>query len=145
MRTKFLVAIMVLLTMVYIFGLAQRAWVLLLDPSLFAKTFGVLLVLFPALAVWSIWSEISFGVRCESLAKTLQAEQFPDIEVDLRPSGRPEPASAARAIEVLREQARIDPGNWRIWFRLSEALDAGGDRRSARQAARTAIRIQRGS
>ena len=143
MKIKLLVAGMVLLTMVYVFGLAQRALVLLLDPSLFAKTFGLLLVLFPALAVWSIWSEINFGMRCESLARMLQLEDFPEIQVEVRPSGRPEPDSAAKVAADLRDQARNDPNNWRVWFRLSEALDAAGDRKSARKAAQTAIRMQR--
>lgn len=143
-RTKLLIGITIALTMIYVIGLGQRAFVLLIDPSLFAKTFGLLLVLFPALAVWSIWSEVVFGARCESLAKKLINEGYPQLRLEFKPSGRAEKSSAALAVESTKAAAKADPSDWRIWFRLSEALDASGDRKAARQAARTAIRIHRG-
>lgn len=143
-RTKLLIALTVALTMVYVIGLGQRAVVLLLDPTLLAKTFGLLLVIFPLLAIWSIWNELIFGWRCESLSKTLDAEAYPPVLFELRPSGRAEASSAEQALTDARELAKVDPTNWRVWFRLSEALDASGDRKAARKAARTAIRIQRG-
>lgn len=143
-RTKLLIAVTVALTLVYVIGLGQRAVVLLMDPSWFAKTFGALLVLFPTLAVWSIWVEIRFGIRCESLAKILIAEGYPALSIEAKPSGRAEPASAQRALENARVAAKATPNDWRVWFRLSEALDAAGDRKAARQAARTAIRLHPG-
>jgi Flp pilus assembly protein TadD len=42
-----------------------------------------------------------------------------------------------------RAAVDADPENWRTWFRLALAYDASGDRRRARWATRTAIRLSR--
>lgn len=41
-----------------------------------------------------------------------------------------------------REAVEQAPDDWRAWFRLSVVYDAAGDRKRARDAVRTAIRLE---
>ena len=142
-RVKLLILGAIALLSVYIIGLGQRAFVLLGDPSPLAKTFGALLVVFPLLGVWSIFQEVSFGVRCERLGQRLTDEGYPAPSLSLRPSGKAVPEEASKAVVELMESARQSPSDWRVWLRLAEVLDAAGNRKDARKAARTAIRLSR--
>lgn len=142
-RTKFLIATTVALSLIYVVGLGQRAWVLLLDPTPLAKLFGVLIAVFPILSVWAIAAELRFGVRCEKLATQLDKEMYPPLAINIRPSGRPDAESASAALQASLIEVKSNPSDWRAWFRHSEALDASGDRTAARRAARTAIRLRK--
>jgi Flp pilus assembly protein TadD len=43
---------------------------------------------------------------------------------------------------AYRADAEEHPDDWRAWYRLGLAYDAAGDRRRAREAVRTAIRLE---
>lgn len=143
MRVKFLIVGAIALVSVYVFGLGQRAFVLIADPSLVAKTFGALLAVFPVLGIWSIYQEVAFGLRCERLSNRLAAENYPALSLSLRPSGKPVPEDATKVSMEWTEKARQNPSDWRVWFRLAEAFDLAGNRKDARKAARTSIRLAR--
>ena len=96
----------------------------------------------PAVGVWSIIRELKFGLQVESLAKRVREEGvWPEFDLELRPSGRPVRASAAKVFAKFAEIAEQNPDDWHSWFNLSLAYDASGDSRRARAAMRTAISL----
>lgn len=109
-----------------------------------AITMGAAMIVLPLIGLWALGRELWFGWRADRLAARLEADGLlPDDEVELAPSGRPKRSEADRLFESCREAAEAAPDDWRAWFRLSVVYDAAGDRRRARQAARTAIRLER--
>ena len=60
----------------------------------------------------------------------------------VRPSGRVVRAEGDAVFPAYRADAEAHPDDWRVWFRLGLAYDAAGDRRRAREAVRTAIRLE---
>jgi hypothetical protein len=107
---------------------------------------GIALALFilPAVGAWALGAEIVFAVRADRLGKQLEAEGgLPSEEVPLSPSGRVDRAAADELFPKYRAEVDADPESWRAWFRLAIAYDASGDRRRARWATRTAIRLFR--
>ena len=68
---------------------------------------------------------------------------MPSEEVPISASGRVDRAAADALFPSYKAAVDADPENWRVWFRLALAYDASGDRRRARWATRTAIRLSR--
>jgi Flp pilus assembly protein TadD len=60
----------------------------------------------------------------------------------VRPSGRIVREDGDAVFPSYRADVEADPGDWRAWYRLGLAYDASGDRRRAREAVRTAIRLE---
>ena len=105
---------------------------------------GVALLVLPLIGAWALTVEVLFGVRSERLVRLLEATgELPVDDLPTRPSGRP--FRDAADADFPRYQAEVDaaPEDWRAWFRLGLAYDASGDRRRARGAIRTAIRLER--
>lgn len=144
MTTKIWVGVMVALTLVFVFLLAGRGLVLLQDPSLLAKVMGLAILVFPIFAIWSIAVELRFGLGAQRLAKRLSDEQFPELEVELRPSGKATKESAASEFSRISSELEAQE-SWQLWFRLGEAYDANGDRKRARKAIRKAIALANNS
>jgi hypothetical protein len=108
------------------------------DPV--AVGLGVAVLVIPVLGAYLVWRELQFGRRTEVLARELEAVGgLPVDDLPRRPSGRIERAAADAAFEKYRAEAEAAPEDWRVWFRLSTAYDAAGDRRRARATMRTAI------
>ena len=108
------------------------------DPV--AVVLGVAVLVIPVLGAYLVWRELQFGRRTEALARELEAVGgLPVDDLPRRPSGRIDRAAADAAFEKYRAEAEAAPGDWRVWFRLSTAYDAAGDRRRARSTMRTAI------
>ncbi len=141
MRTKIWVVLMTSLALSYVIIFGSRAVVLVQEPQLIPKLIGISMFVFPAVAIWSIAIEIRFGFASEKLSKQLESENFPELELDLRPSGRATKESAASAFEKAKAQLESKDSDWRLWFRLGEAYEAAGDRKRARAAIREAIRL----
>jgi hypothetical protein len=143
-RVRIAVIVMALLLALYLV-FAIRYGVLLIgigEPV--AVGLGVALFVLPVLALGLMVAEILFAVRAEGLAKRLEAEGgMPTEELPLRPSGRIDRAAADVVFPRYKEAVEADPENWRPWYRLALAYDASGDRRRARWATRTAIRLSR--
>jgi tetratricopeptide (TPR) repeat protein len=129
---------MAAITFVYLFLLAGRAFALLQSGELVAQLMGLFILGFPVLAGWAVLIEIRFGLAAAKLAEAA-ASIAPELEIERRPSGRAEPASAQAAFDQASAAVRADEENWALWFRLGEAYDACGDRRRARSAIRKAI------
>jgi hypothetical protein len=109
-----------------------------------AVAIGVALLVLPIVGAWAMVSEILFAVRAERLAKRLEEEGgMPSEPVPVSPSGRVDRAAADALFPSYRAAVDAEPESWRAWFRLALAYDASGDRRRARWATRTAIRLAR--
>lgn len=145
MSARIGVAVMAAALLLYIVLVGQRAVALLTSDDGIAIAMGVALIVLPLIAVWALGREIWFGVRAEQVGRRLEREGgLPQDLVAVRPSGRAVRDEADALFPAYRAQAEQHPGDWRVWYRLALAYDAAGDRRRAREAVRTAIRLERG-
>lgn len=143
MSARIGVAIMAVLLALYIVLVGQRAWLLLMSADPVGIAMGVGLVVLPVLAAWALGRELLFGVRAQQLGRRLEEEgATPEDEVALRPSGRVVREDGEAVFPAYRAAVEADPEDWRGWYRLGLAYDASGDRRRAREAVRTAIRLE---
>lgn len=141
MRTKIWVAVMAILAISYIAIFGSRGLILIAEPDLIAKLIGFAMFVFPVVALWSIAVEIKFGIDSERLSKRLIEEKFPELELELRPSGKAQPESAKTQFDEVKRKLESSESDWRLWFRLGEAYEASGDRKRARAAIREAIKL----
>jgi hypothetical protein len=143
-RTRIAVVIMAALLALYL-AFAVRYGLLLIGVGRpLAIAIGIALLILPVIGAWAMVSEILFAVRAERLARRLEAEGgMPDEPVPVSASGRVDRAAADALFPSYRAAVDADPENWRAWFRLGLAYDASGDRRRARWATRTAIKLDR--
>lgn len=143
MNARIGVAVMAVALLLYIFLVAQRAWLLLVSAQPVAVAMGVALVLLPFVAAWALGRELWFGFRAERLGRRLEAEgALPAEDVSVRPSGRAVRADADALFPAYRSAVQQHPDDWRAWYRLGLAYDASGDRRRARAAVRRSIRLE---
>ncbi|RKT33800.1 hypothetical protein DEU34_2405 [Microbacterium sp. AG1240] len=143
MTARIGVAVMAVLLLLYIGLVGQRAWVLLSSGEGVGIGLGVALVVLPVVAIWGLGRELWFGVRAEQLGKRLAADNaLPAEELEVRPSGRVVRDDADAVFPAYREEVEKNPDDWRSWYRLGLAYDGSGDRRRARGAIRTAIKLE---
>lgn len=129
------------LVLVYVAILGQHGLLLVSSGDPLQIVFGALILVFPLIAIFSIYREFKFGIAVEKLAKSLEAKnEWPIFNFELRPSGRPTKESARLEFERVRKLTEADPDNWKSWFALGLTYDAAGDRSRARAAMREAIR-----
>jgi cytochrome c-type biogenesis protein CcmH/NrfG len=127
----------------YIVLVAQRAWLLMASGDPVGIAMGAALVILPIIAAWAIGREIWFGARAAAVGRRLEAEgALPEEQLATRPSGRVLRDEADAVFPAYREAAEAAPEDWRAWYRLGLAYDGSGDRRRARAAVRTAIRLE---
>jgi hypothetical protein len=91
----------------------------------------------PLFALWSIFSELRFGLQAQRLAERLQAEGVPELALEFRPSGRATKDSAAKEFERVSAELN-ETETWQLWFHLAKATTpmataAGQELRFARQ------------
>ena len=143
MRVRLAVALMTVLLLLYVFLAGQRAIVLLGSGETVGVVMGVALIVLPLLALWAIGRELWFGVRAQRVGERLDAEGgLPDEDLPVRPSGRIEREDGDALFPRYRADVEAHPDDWRARYRLGRAYDAAGDRRRAREAIRTAIRLE---
>jgi len=141
-RTKFAVALMVALLVLYLAFAIRYGLLLISIGEPVAIGMGLALFVLPLIAIWALVVELLFAIRAERLGLRLEAEGgLPAEELPLRPSGRIDPAAAAELFPVYQAATEAAPEDWRTWFRLGLAYDAAGDRRRARWATRQAIKL----
>lgn len=134
--------VMTALTIMYVFLLGDKGFVLLQQPNVIAKVMGALILIFPAVALWAIIRELVFGLKIEKLGKQLEdSGQWPQFNFVLRPSGRPTRDAANAEFDRVRALVEANETDWKAWFTLGLAYDAAGDRRRARLAMRKALAI----
>ena len=143
MGKKIWAGIMALLAGIYVLLLAQKGFVLIGTGELIPIVMGLLILVLPLFALWSIYAEIRFGFASEALVKRAFSDGVVELDLDLRPSGRPSPASAAEALARLIDEHEANQGSWSHWLRLGQAYDANGERKLARAAIRTAISLSK--
>lgn len=144
MSARIGVAVMAALLALYIVLVGQRAWLLLTSGDGVAIAMGAALVVLPLIAAWALGRELWFGVRAQQIGRRLEAEGgLPQDEVAVRPSGRVMREDGDAVFPKYRADAEAHPDDWRAWYRLGLAYDAAGDRRRAREAVRTAIRLEK--
>jgi len=135
--------IMAALLAVYLVLVGQRAVMFVLTGEPIAIVMGVALILLPIVGAWALVRELMFGFRTQKLVEQLDREgELPVDDLPKRASGRPLREAADAEFEVYKDAVENDETNWRDWFRLGLAYDASGDRRRARQALRTAIKLE---
>ena len=146
MRTRLAVAIMVALLALYLVFAVRYGLILIGVRQPVPVTIGVALLVLPVVGAWAMVSELLFAVRADRLAKRLEDEGgMPSEPVPVSASGRVDRSAADALFPSYRAAVDADPESWRAWFRLGLAYDASGDRRRARWATRTAIRLARES
>jgi cytochrome c-type biogenesis protein CcmH/NrfG len=144
MSARIGVAVMAALLALYIVLVGQRAWLLLTSGDGVAIAMGAALVVLPLIAAWALGRELWFGVRAQQIGRRLEVEGgLPQDEVAVRPSGRVMREDGDAVFPKYRADAEAHPDDWRAWYRLGLAYDAAGDRRRAREAVRTAIRLEK--
>ena len=143
MTARIGVVVMAALLALYIVLVGQRAWLLVASGDPIGIAMGIALVVLPVIAAWALGRELWFGVRAQQLGRRLEAEGgLPSDEVTVRPSGRVLRDDGDAVFPAYRAEAEAHPDDWRAWYRLGLAYDAAGDRRRAREAVRTAIRLE---
>ncbi len=144
MRTRIAVAVMAAVLVLYLLFALRYGVVLIQVGQPVAIGLGIGMLVLPLLALGLIAAEIVFAVRAEGLARRLEAEGgLPTEQLPLTASGRVERDAADAVFPSYKDAVERDPENWRPWYRLALAYDAAGDRRRARWATRTAIRLSR--
>jgi len=137
---------MAVLLALYLVLITFYAVRLVTDPLPIVRGIGWALIVLPLLGAWALVAELLFGIRAERLARLLEAEGgIPTVEgTDL---GEPGDEGDGRDAAFARyaQEVREHPESWQGWFRLGLAYDAARDRRRARWAVRTAIRLERQS
>jgi cytochrome c-type biogenesis protein CcmH/NrfG len=145
MTARIGVVVMAALLALYIVLVGQRAWLLIVSGDPIGVTMGIALIVLPVIAAWALGRELWFGVRAQQLGRRLESEGgLPADEVAVRPSGRVMREDGDAVFPAYRADAEAHPDDWRAWYRLGLAYDAAGDRRRAREAVRTAIRLEPG-
>ena len=131
-----------LLTLMYCGLLTNSAFALLGTGIAAGVAMGILLLVFPVLGVFVTVREFIFGYQSEKLAKRIDAAgQWPQLDLVLRPSGRATRESANAEFAKQKALTEAEPNNYLRWFALSLAYDAAADRRRARAAMRTALKL----
>jgi hypothetical protein len=145
MNGQFSALVMGVLTLVYVALLANTGLTLMQINEVVARVMGVLILVFPAFAIWLTILEFKFGVQMERLTKQVEASGlWPDLKFEFRPSGRPTRESAIAVFGDYAKKVAADESNYLSWFALGLAYDAAGDRRRARASMRRAIKLNRG-
>jgi hypothetical protein len=144
MRTRIAVVIMAALLALYLIFAVRYGLILIGVRQPVPVAIGVALLVLPAVGAWAMAVELLFAVRADRLARRLEAEGgMPSEPVPVSASGRIDRAAADALFPSYQAAVDADPESWRTWFRLGLAYDASGDRRRARWATRTAIKLAR--
>lgn len=125
MRAKRTAFVLVLVLAYYVVVVGDRAVRLLRDDRLAFRGLGAGLLLLALVGVLVVMAELRFGAATQRLAR--QAGDLGD------------PAD----FDAVAAQAEASPEDWRAWYRLAVAYDAGRDPRRGRAAMRKAIALER--
>jgi cytochrome c biogenesis protein CcdA len=129
-------------TLLYCLLLTNTAIKLISADHWIGKAMGVLLLVFPLVAVAFTVREFLFGVQLERLSKRIDnSGQWPLFDLELRPSGRPTKESANANFVIQKQKVENNEHSYLNWFALGLAYDAAGDRRRARESMRQAIKL----
>jgi predicted kinase len=117
-------ALLVLGVGYYSYVIGDRAVLLLRDRRIAFRGLGAGLLLLVVVGVALVVAEVRFGTAAQRLGRA--AGDIADADFD----------AAKSAVEAA-------PEDWRAWYRLAVAYDAGRDPRRGRAAMRQAIALER--
>ena len=143
-RMKALIAFMCLALVMYLVFLGRIAVLLIRSDSLPAIGMGLALLIMPFIGLWAMIATLRDGFAHQRLSRLIAADgmELPADSLPRRPSGRIERDAADALFHTVHEELDADPDNWRRWYRLARAYEYAGDRRRAREAMKTAVRLQ---
>lgn len=128
MRRILSVAVLLVLTAIYCWGLGWIAWGFTRAGGVVGWGLALGVVLLLALTVWVTWREVLFGLAAARLNRLYVAE----------------PSQEPRAeFETARAAVQDGDDTWQAHFRLGCAYDALRDRKHAREHIRQAIAAER--
>lgn len=134
------------LLLLYVVALAGRAVAFMRTGEPVAVVLGAGILVLPAFGAWMLWREWSTAAQVQRMADELAAQgRLPVDDLPRSPGGRIDRAAADAAFEEARAAVAAREDDWAAWFGLGFAYDAAGDRRRAREALRTAVRLRRRS
>lgn len=141
-KAKLGVLLVTILLVFYMIVAGQRGIVLLGAPQLTAKAMGLAYLVLPVVGAWALIRELMFGMNTEKMAHRLAEEGgLPVDDLPRTPAGRIIREAADEQFPRWQAEAEAAPGDWRSWFRLSQAYDASGDRTRARRSMRQAVKL----
>ena len=142
MRARLVAWLMAAAMSVYLVFAVWRAVLLIGDGEPVPILLGLAVLALPLLGVWVLWRELAFGFATQRLGRELgQLQGLPVDDLPRTPSGRVDKAAADARFGVYAEQVEADPDDWQAWYRLAIGYDDARDRKRARNAMRTAIRL----
>jgi tetratricopeptide (TPR) repeat protein len=142
MRTKAVIAVLVLILVFYAILLGTKGVAFIASGEPVAVGLGVGVLVLPVIGLALVWREIMFGRRSAQLASALEAEGgLPEDDLPRRPSGRVDRVAADEAFGLRKAEVEAEPSSWQAWYRLALAYDDAGDRSRARAAVRKAISL----
>ncbi|WP_408632510.1 MULTISPECIES: hypothetical protein [Mycobacteriaceae] len=135
---------MCLALLMYLVFLGRTAVLLIASGSAPAIGMGLALLIMPFIGLWAMIATLRDGFTHQRLARLIAAD---GMELDAgalprRPSGRIERDAADALFRTVRDELDAEPDDWRRWYRLARAYEFAGDRRRAREAMKTAVRLQ---
>lgn len=143
-RIQALTGFMCLALVMYLVLLGRTAVLLVGSGSAPAIGLGAALLIMPVIGLWAMIATLRDGFTQHKLARLI-ADDGMELDVSAlprRPSGRIDRDAADALFHAVRAELDSDPDNWRRWYRLARAYDYAGDRRRAREAMKTAVRLQ---
>ncbi|RAU98336.1 hypothetical protein DQP56_12475 [Mycolicibacter senuensis] len=143
-RTKALIAFMCLALLMYLVFLGRTAVLLIGSGSAPAIGMGLALLIMPFIGLWAMVATLRDGFAHQRLSRLIAADGM-ELEAGAlprRPSGRIERDAADALFRTVRDELDAEPDDWRRWYRLARAYEFAGDRRRAREAMKTAVRLQ---
>jgi len=131
--------VLVVAVAAYLALAGARGVALVTSGQLVAVVLGAAVLVVPFIGAWVVWREVSFGYAMQQMGRRLLEEgDLPVDDFERMPSGRILRDDAERFFLAERERVEMNPDDWRAWYRLGLAYDAGRDRRRAREAMRRA-------
>ncbi|MGE2814641.1 hypothetical protein ACQI5H_05760 [Mycobacterium heidelbergense] len=144
LRIQLLIAFLCVALLVYFVLLGRMAVAMIGSGRAAAVGLGLALLLMPVVGLWAMIATLRAGFAHQRLARLIAQD---GMELDAsalprRPSGRIERDAADELFAAVRAEVEGNPDDWRRWYRLARAYDYAGDRRRAREAMKTAVKLQ---
>ena len=136
------VAIITVLTLLYLVFVLQMAWGFMSSGEPIAIVMGAALVVFPVMGAVFVARDLMFASRGDALLARLgEAGELPEDTLPKRPSGRPVVEAADADFEQWKQGVESHPEDPAAWARLALAYKASGDTARARKAMRQALAL----
>ena len=143
LRIQLLIAFMCAAMLAYVVLLGRMAIAMIASGRGAAVGLGLALLLMPVIGLWAMIATLRAGFAHQKLARLIAEDgmELDTSELPRRPSGRFRRDAADALFATVRTEVEDDPDDWRRWYRLARAYDYAGDRRRARDAMKTALKL----